>query len=209
MIILGRNDQPPKNLFRLLLWHQGTYAPMSAPQKRPERPTTVSKRWGSHLMEMIMETWGFHIVVRELGGQRHTQSVHCMNFLTKGTAIHWRMASSGLGSNINARMDSKHFKTVSAGFQDSFKISRPQWCRHVKHLRRQKTVGCFLNESPRTNDLLQTICFILGVVVSLRLDTFNWFLRDTPQFQAVFAIGVAGGQKRKSPANNKEAQNMS
>lgn len=147
--------------------------------------------------------------LRELGGQRHSPICALYEFSNQGTAIHWRMASSGLGSNINARMDSKHFKTVSAGFQDSFKISKPRWCRHVKHLRRPKTVGCFLNESPRTNDLVQTICFILGVVVSLRLDTFNWFLRDTPQFQAVFAIGVAGGRKRKSPANNKEAQNMS
>lgn len=180
---------------------------MSAPQKRPEHtepfrndegPTWWRWSWklGSHMSSW---TWG----------PKAYPICALYEFFNQGTAIHWRMASSGLGSNINARMDSKHFKTVSAGFQDSFKISKPRWCRHVKHLRRPKTVGCFLNESPRTNDLVQTICFILGVVVSLRLDTFNWFLRDTPQFQAVFAIGVAGGRKRKSPANNKEAQNMS
>ena len=129
---------------------------MSAPKKRPKLPTV--SRWGSrswysftprlrartngrHLMEMIMKL-GSHMS-SWTWGPRHTQCVHCMNFLTKGTAIHWRMASSGLGSNINARMDSKHFKTVSAGFQDSFKISKPQWCRHVKHPRRQKRWDVF------------------------------------------------------------------
>ena len=46
--------------------------------------------------------------------------------LCQAAAIHCLIASSGFGSAIKARMDSKHLKTLSEGLHESFRISRPQ-----------------------------------------------------------------------------------
>ena len=52
--------------------------------------------------------------------------MHWWLVLSQGAAIHCLIASSGLGSAIKARMDSKHLKTLSEGLHESFRISRPQ-----------------------------------------------------------------------------------